>query len=98
LLITAIYKLAGADQPPSSDELVGINVFILSFLKVSGSTDQLLEFTNLDPDTQTSIIDDYHSNGISFMVAAFSDSDAPTTDGTDPVEWCNSLWLVGTLV
>jgi hypothetical protein len=71
--------------------LQGFNVFILSFLLLSGPADQALAFTELDADTRASIISDYHSNGISIMVSAFGSTDAPTSEGADPVETANMV-------
>jgi len=81
----------GTDQPPSSAQLKGFNVFILSFLLLSGPADKALEFTLLDAATRASIISDYHSNGISLMVSAFGSTDAPTSEGADPVATANTV-------
>jgi hypothetical protein len=78
-------------NPPSSDQLAGIYVFILSFLTVAGPIDQLFTFTKLDADTHHSVISDYHSNGISFVVSGFGDSDAPTTNGDEPIATANTI-------
>jgi hypothetical protein len=71
--------------------LKGFNVFILSFLLLSGPADKALEFTLLDAATRASIISDYHANGISLMVSAFGSTDAPTSEGADPVATANTI-------
>jgi hypothetical protein len=66
-------------------------VFILSFLLLSGPADQALQFTELDAETRASIISEYHSHGISMMVSAFGSTDAPTSEGADPVTTANTI-------
>ena len=69
----------------------GINTFLLSFLLTSGPLDQIKNFIELDPETQAQIISDYHNAGIALMVSAFGESDAPTTNGADPIATANSM-------
>jgi hypothetical protein len=71
--------------------LKGFNVFLLSFLLLSGPADKALEFTLLDADTRASIISSYHAAGISLMVSAFGSTDAPTSEGVDPVATANTV-------
>ena len=81
----------GTDRPPTSAQLKGFNVFILSFLLLSGPSDKALEFTQLDSATRASIISDYHAHGISLMVSAFGSTDAPTSEGADPIATANTV-------
>ena len=82
---------AGTSTFPNSTQLEGFNVFILSFLLLSGAADQALAFTELTASQQAAMIADYHSAGISLMVSAFGSTDAPTSEGADPVATANTI-------
>jgi hypothetical protein len=69
----------------------GFNVFLLSFLLLSGPADQAVAFTQLDAATRAKVISDYHNAGIAIMVSAFGSTDAPTSVGADPVDTANTM-------
>jgi len=77
---------------PTGSQLVGYNVFIMSFwLSSNTAAYKAAEFTKLSQSTRTWIINDYHSHGISFLVSAFGYGDNPVTDGKNPVTVANEL-------
>jgi hypothetical protein len=63
----------------------------LSFWLTSGPVDQADEWTLIDNATRASYLTSYHDAGISIIVSAFGSTDAPTTDGYDPVTVANNL-------
>ncbi|KAG2075692.1 glycoside hydrolase family 18 protein [Suillus decipiens] len=81
----------GETGPPAVSEVTGYNVFALSFWLTSGPVDQADEWTLLDNATRASYLTSYHDAGISIIVSAFGSTDAPTTDGYDPVTVANNL-------
>jgi len=77
---------------PTGSELVGYNVFIMSFwLSTSGAQYKASEFTKLSQSTRDWIVNDYHTHGISFLVSAFGYGDNPTTNGENPITVANNL-------
>ncbi|KAF5350238.1 hypothetical protein D9758_007839 [Tetrapyrgos nigripes] len=66
----------GLFSPPPADQIGGFNVFVLSFLLISGPADKA-------PD-RASIKQQYNAAGISLIVSAFGSTDAPTSIGADP--------------
>ncbi|EJU05020.1 glycoside hydrolase [Dacryopinax primogenitus] len=81
----------GENGPPSPSTIYGFNVFILSFLLSTGPADQVLEWTYLSNDTRASIKSEYEAAGIKLMVSAFGATDAPTTNGYDPVSLATTM-------
>jgi len=81
----------GSDSPPATSAVTGFNAFILSFLLISGPADQAVAWTTLDAATQASVIESYHDAGIAVMVSAFGSTDAPTSEGVDPVATANTM-------
>ncbi|KAG2042642.1 glycoside hydrolase family 18 protein [Suillus americanus] len=83
--------VSGETGPPAVSEVMGYNVFALSFWLTSGPVDQADEWTLIDNATRASYLTSYHDAGISLIVTAFGSTDAPTTEGYDPVTVANDL-------
>jgi chitinase len=83
--------VTGETGPPAVTNVTGYNVFALSFWLTSGPVDQADEWTLIDNATRASYLTSYHDAGISIIVSAFGSTDAPTTDGYDPVTVANNL-------
>ncbi|KAI0029952.1 glycoside hydrolase family 18 protein [Vararia minispora EC-137] len=83
--------ISGETGPPAVSALKGFNVYILSFLLLSGPADQAVEWTLIDSGTRASIKSAYAAAGIKMLVSAFGSSDAPTTAGADPVATANRM-------
>jgi len=77
---------------PTGSQLVGYNVFIMSFwLSSTGPNYKASEFVKLSQSTRDWIVNDYHSHNISFLVSAFGYGDNPTSLGKNPVTVANDL-------
>lgn len=57
----------------------------------TGPADQAAQWTSLDASTRSSIKAKYTAAGIKLMVSVFGATDAPTTNGHDPVATANSM-------
>ncbi|KAI0272598.1 glycoside hydrolase family 18 protein [Gloeopeniophorella convolvens] len=83
--------ISGENGPPSTSSIKGFNTFILSFLLVSGAADQALEWQEISASDRSSIKSQYASAGIKLLVSAFGSTDAPTSEGKDPVATANTM-------
>ncbi|KAF9507653.1 carbohydrate-binding module family 5 protein [Hydnum rufescens UP504] len=82
---------SGETGPPTPAKLAGYNVYILSFLLLSGPADQAATWAGLDAATRTSSKDAYSAAGIKLMVSAFGSTDMPVTSGADPAATANTM-------
>ncbi|KAF8550126.1 glycoside hydrolase family 18 protein [Imleria badia] len=73
-----VYDDAWVSPLPNPQELKGYNVYALSFYKTSGPSDMAKA-------QRTSYLDEYNKAGISVIVSAFGETDAPTSSGTNAV-------------
>lgn len=78
-------------QIPDPSDLKGFNVLNLSFLMLSGATDQALVWQQLSDSERQAIKAKYAAAGISLMVSAFGSTDAPTSAGADAIKTANSM-------
>ncbi|KAI0049520.1 glycoside hydrolase family 18 protein [Auriscalpium vulgare] len=83
--------VSGENGPPATSSITGFNVFILSFLLLSGPADQALEWTLISAADRASIKSAYTAAGIKLLVSAFGSTDVPTTSGADPVKTANTM-------
>ncbi|KAI0731324.1 glycoside hydrolase family 18 protein [Earliella scabrosa] len=83
--------VSGLTGPPPVSQIHGFNVFVLSFLLISGARDKALEWTQLSSADRARIKSEYEAAGISLMVSAFGATDAPTTNGANPTETANTM-------
>ncbi|KAI0034112.1 glycoside hydrolase family 18 protein [Vararia minispora EC-137] len=83
--------ISGENGPPAASALKGFNVYILSFLLISGPADQAVEWTLIDAATRSSVKSAYAAAGIKMLVSAFGSTDAPTSTGADPVKTANTM-------
>ncbi|OCH85900.1 glycoside hydrolase family 18 protein [Obba rivulosa] len=88
--------VSGESGPPAVSEVAGYNVFALSFLLLSGPADQAVEWASLSSSDRSTIKSQYNSAGISLIVSAFGSTDAPTSEGADPVATANTMaaWVI----
>ncbi|KAI0065522.1 glycoside hydrolase [Artomyces pyxidatus] len=83
--------ISGENGPPATSSVKGFNTFILSFLLVSGAADQALEWQEISSSDRSTIKSQYQSAGIKLLVSAFGSTDAPTSEGEDPVALANTM-------
>jgi len=83
--------VSGENGPPAVSEIEGYNVFALSFLLLSGPADQAAEWASLSSSQRSTIKSQYNAAGISLIVSAFGSTDAPTSEGADPVATANTM-------
>lgn len=83
--------VSGENGPPDASDIVGYNVFILSFLTASGAVDQAQEWASLDSTTRSTIKAAYKAAGVSLMVSAFGSTETPTSSGTDPTSAAQTM-------
>ncbi|KZP07837.1 carbohydrate-binding module family 5 protein [Athelia psychrophila] len=70
---------------PTPDELVGYNVFALSFWLSGGSADQAQDWEEEYTAAQRSALKaSYNAAGISMIVSAFGSTETPASSGIDP--------------
>jgi len=57
---------------------------------------QAQEWTQLSASQRSSILGQYHKEGISLIVSLFGSTDIPTTSGADPVQTANTMaaWVI----
>ncbi|KAI9060303.1 glycoside hydrolase family 18 protein [Trametes sanguinea] len=79
--------------PPAS-EMEGYTVVALSFLLVTGATDQAAAWEELDNTTRQTFKEEYNQAGISIIVSAFGSTDLPTR--ADPVGTADTMaqWVL----
>ncbi|WOO76896.1 uncharacterized protein LOC62_01G000509 [Vanrija pseudolonga] len=82
--------LAGGNMPTVA-QLGGFNRFVLAFDMTVGAVDDAVLWTQLDQNTRTSILNSYHAAGKAIMVSAFGSTDAPTSNGQNPVTLANTI-------
>ncbi|KAJ3824381.1 glycoside hydrolase family 18 protein [Lentinula raphanica] len=89
-------SVPGLTIPPPVSDVKGFNVFALSFLLVAGAFDNALAWTQLTPTERTTIKAEYAAAGIKLIVSLFGSTDAPTTNGADPIETANTMadWAI----
>ncbi|KAI0047160.1 glycoside hydrolase family 18 protein [Auriscalpium vulgare] len=83
--------ISGENGPPSTSSITGFNTFILSFLLLSGPADQAVEWTLISASDRATIKSQYAAAGIKLLVSAFGSTDAPTSEGADPVATANTM-------
>lgn len=88
--------VSGENGPPDASVISGFNVFILSFLLISGPADQALEWQLISASDRAAIKSQYAAAGIKLLVSAFGSTDAPTSTGADPVATANTMaaWVI----
>ncbi|KIK62594.1 glycoside hydrolase family 18 protein [Collybiopsis luxurians FD-317 M1] len=81
----------GITGPPPVSDIQGFNVFALSFVLVAGAFDKAAEWASLSASQRSSIKSQYKAAGIKLIVSLFGATDAPTTEGADPVDTANTM-------
>jgi chitinase len=86
----------GITGPPPVSDVEGFNVFALSFLLVAGAFDKAQEWTQLSAAERARIKAQYEAAGIKLIVSLFGSTDAPTTEGADPIDTANTMadWVI----
>ncbi|KAJ3795228.1 glycoside hydrolase family 18 protein [Lentinula aff. detonsa] len=89
-------SVSGLTGPPPVSEIEGFNVFALSFLLVAGAFDQAQAWTQLTPTRRATIKAEYAAAGIKLIVSLFGSTDAPTSNGADPIATANTMadWVI----
>jgi len=83
--------VSGENGPPDVSVVKGFNVFALSFLLLSGPADQAVEWTSISAADRSAIKSQYNAAGVALVVSAFGSTDAPTSEGADPVATANTM-------
>ncbi|KAF4610520.1 hypothetical protein D9613_006969 [Agrocybe pediades] len=83
--------VSGQTGPPPVSQIQGFNVFALSFLLTRGAFDKALEWTQLSASQRSTIKAQYAAAGIKLIVSVFGATDAPTTNGADPIATANTM-------
>ncbi|KIK68266.1 glycoside hydrolase family 18 protein [Collybiopsis luxurians FD-317 M1] len=83
--------VSGETGPPTVADIKGFNVFALSFLLTNGPFDKAEEWTQLSAAQRASVKSQYAAAGISLVVSAFGSTDAPTSQGADPIATANTM-------
>ncbi|KAF8129917.1 glycoside hydrolase family 18 protein [Boletus edulis] len=91
-----VYDDTRVSSLPKAEDLQGYNVYALSFWRTIGPCDLALEWQGFTNNERISYLNEYNSAGISIIVAAFGDSEQPTTAKADPVTVADDLanWVV----
>ncbi|KAG5641910.1 hypothetical protein DXG03_003977 [Asterophora parasitica] len=84
-------SFTGTTGPPPVAQVKGYNVVALSFLLTQGAFDKATEWTQLSAAQRSSIKSHYAAAGIKLIVSAFGSTDAPTTNGADPIRTANTM-------
>ncbi|KAG6891587.1 hypothetical protein C0992_002625 [Termitomyces sp. T32_za158] len=84
-------EFTGAITPPDVTIIKGFNVFALSFLLVEGAFDQAKEWTTLTDAQRATVKSQYAAAGIRLIVSVFGATDAPTSNGADPIATANTF-------
>ncbi|KAJ4469520.1 glycoside hydrolase [Lentinula aciculospora] len=89
-------SISGLTGPPPVSEVEGFNVFALSFLLVNGAFDKAEEWTQLTSAQRATIKAQYAAAGIKLIVSVFGSTDAPTSNGADPIATADSMaaWVI----
>lgn len=66
-------------------------VSALSFLLTDGAFDKALEWTTLTAAQRSTVKSQYAAAGVKLIVSLFGSTDAPTTNGADPVATANTM-------
>ncbi|KAF9006140.1 glycoside hydrolase [Cyathus striatus] len=83
--------VSGETGPPPVSQIAGFNVFALSFLLTKGAFDKAEEWTQLTSQQRSTIKSQYAAAGIKLIVSVFGSTDAPTTNGADPINTANTM-------
>ncbi|ESK96512.1 glycoside hydrolase family 18 protein [Moniliophthora roreri MCA 2997] len=83
--------VSGITGPPPVEQVVGYNVFALSFLLTAGAFDKASEWTQLSTTERSRIKEEYAAAGIKLIVSLFGATDAPTSSGADPIKTANTM-------
>ncbi|TFK54531.1 glycoside hydrolase family 18 protein [Heliocybe sulcata] len=83
--------VSGETGPPSTADIAGYNVLILSFLLSTGAADQAIEWTSLTADQRSTIKASYAAAGIKLLVSAFGSTETPTSSGINAVTAANNM-------
>ncbi|KAF8967624.1 glycoside hydrolase superfamily [Flammula alnicola] len=83
--------VSGETGPPPVSQVQGFNVFALSFLLTDGAFDKALEWTTLSSSQRSTVKSQYAAAGIKVIVSLFGSTDAPTTNGADPIATANTM-------
>ncbi|KAH8112365.1 glycoside hydrolase family 18 protein [Phellopilus nigrolimitatus] len=83
--------VSGEDGPPDVSTIKGYNVFALSFLMVSGASDEAQEWVSIGESKRKSIKSQYAAAGIKLIVSAFGGTDEPTTKGANAVDQAKTI-------
>jgi len=88
--------VSGTTGPPPVADIVGFNVFLISFLLVEGAWDKAEEWTTLTADERATVKAQYAAEGITLLVSAFGSSDVPTTTGVNPISMATTManWVI----
>ncbi|KAJ4481794.1 glycoside hydrolase [Lentinula lateritia] len=88
--------VSGLSGPPPVSQIEGFNVFALAFLLVAGAFDQAAEWTQLTSAQRATIKAQYAAAGIKLIVSVFGSTDAPTTNGADPIATADTMaaWVI----
>ncbi|RDB20822.1 Basic endochitinase [Hypsizygus marmoreus] len=84
-------RVSGLTGPPPVAQVKGYNVFALSFLLTEGAFDKAEEWTQLSSSQRSSIKSQYAAAGIKLIVSLFGATDAPTSNGADPIATANTM-------
>ncbi|OJA17361.1 hypothetical protein AZE42_03902 [Rhizopogon vesiculosus] len=91
-----VYSDAYVSTEPTPSEILGFNVFALSFLEEYGGADQAQEWEELTASQRSSILAEYEAAGISLIVSLFGSTETPTSSGYDPIDTANTMaaWVI----
>ncbi|KAF8159455.1 glycoside hydrolase [Crassisporium funariophilum] len=84
-------SVSGQIGPPPVAQIKGYNVFALSFLLTRGAFDKAQEWTQLTATQRSTVKSQYAAAGIKLIVSVFGETDAPTSNGADPVNTANTM-------
>ncbi|KAJ3815284.1 glycoside hydrolase [Lentinula aff. lateritia] len=89
-------SVSGLTGPPPVSQIEGFNVFALAFLLVAGAFDKAAEWTQLTSAQRATIKAQYAAAGIKLIVSVFGSTDAPTTNGADPIATADTMaaWVI----
>ncbi|KAG1856974.1 glycoside hydrolase family 18 protein [Suillus subalutaceus] len=91
-----LYSDAYVSTEPTVSDILGFNVFALSFLEQYGAADQAQEWEELTASQRSSILSEYEAAGISLIVSLFGSTETPTSSGYDPIDTANTMaaWVI----
>ncbi|KAF8809476.1 glycoside hydrolase family 18 protein [Phlegmacium glaucopus] len=83
--------VSGETGPPPVADVMGYNIFVLSFLLTEGPFDKAEEWTQLTAAQRASVKSQYAAAGIKIIVSLFGSTDVPTSSGADPIATANTM-------